>query len=113
MCPHSSQVAPRRPERHSRAAQLFTDEEEGERRLREIWDEEVEREGEDASGAREESSSEGDQSDEEDGDDNLGRETGDEDPVECILGERSKRDKVEVRVRWVEGGEETWEPVEG
>ena len=33
--------------------------------------------------------------------------------MECILGERSERDKVEVRVRWVEGGEETWEPVEG
>ena len=33
--------------------------------------------------------------------------------MERILGERSNGDKVEVRVRWVEGGEETWEPVEG
>ena len=101
--------------RHESSEELGDDEEEGERRLREIWDEEVEREGEDASGAREESSSEGDQSDEEDGEMTISGERLVTRIlcVECILGERSKRDKVEVRVRWVEGGEETWEPVEG
>ena len=33
--------------------------------------------------------------------------------MERILGERGNGDKVEVKVRWVEGGEETWEPVGG
>ena len=55
---------------------------------------------------------EGDSSSDEGGDDNLGQETGDEDAVERILEDRGIGDKVEVRVRWVEGGEVTWEPVE-
>ena len=51
------------------------------------------------------------ESDEEDGDSDLGNEIDNEDAVESILGERGIGDRVEVKVRWV-GGEETWEPVE-
>ena len=98
-------------ERYESGEELDDDEREGEMRLREVWDDEVEREEEEGAGERQDSRTV-EESDEEDGDSDLGNEIDNEDVVESILGERGIGDRVEVKVRWVEGGEETWEPVE-
>ena len=99
-------------DRYESGDEVGDDEEEGEMRLREIWDDEVEREEEEGGGEEGTLRNEGDSSSDEGGDDNLGGDTSDEDDVECILEERGRGDAVEVKVRWVEGGEVTWEPVE-
>ena len=84
------------------------DEEEGERRLREIWDDEVEREGGEVSGKGEESGDVGEWCDEEGDDDDLGRDTYEEDAVERILGERRHGNDVEVKVCEVPGASDEW-----
>ena len=73
--------------------------EEGERRLREIWDDEVEREGGEVSGEGEESGDVGEWCDEEGDKDDLGRDTYEEDAVERILPGGEKTVSLSLRVQ--------------